>query len=146
MELSIYLAGEIHSNWRDEIIQGIKSQQLPITCYSPIIDHDASDNVGEKILGKEDTTFWKDHKSAKINGLKITNGIEKADIVVVKFGLDYRQWNAAFDAGYAVAKGKSLITIHPPDLTHALKEIDATAKATTENIDQVLEILRYISN
>jgi YtoQ family protein len=146
MELSIYLAGEIHSNWRDEIIQGIKSQQLPITCYSPIIDHDASDNVGEKILGKEDTTFWKDHKSAKINGLKITNGIEKADIVVVKFGLDYRQWNAAFDAGYAVAKGKSLITIHPPDLTHALKEIDAAAKASTENIDQVLEILRYISN
>ena len=146
MELSIYLAGEIHSNWRDEIIQGIKSQQLPITCYSPIIDHDASDNVGEKILGKEDTTFWKDHKSAKINGLKIKNGIEKVDIVVVKFGLDYRQWNAAFDAGYAVAKGKSLITIHPPDLTHALKEIDAAAKATTENTDQVLEILRYISN
>ena len=52
---------------------------------------------------------------------------------------------AAFDAGYAVAKGKSLITIHPPDLTHALKEIDAAAMATTENTEQVIEILTYIT-
>jgi len=145
MELNIYLAGEIHSNWRDEIIQGIKSHQLPITCYAPITDHDASDNVGEKILGKEDKAFWQDHKAAKINSLKIKSGIEKADVVIVKFGDKYRQWNAAFDAGYAIAKGKSLITIHPEDLTHALKEIDAAAKATTENTDQVIEILRYIT-
>ena len=86
MELSIYLAGEIHSNWRDEIIQGINSQHLPITCYSPVTDHDTSDNVGEKILGKEDNSFWKDHKAAKINSLKIKSGIEKTDMVIVKFG------------------------------------------------------------
>jgi YtoQ family protein len=101
--------------------------------------------VGDKILGKEDNAFWKDHKAAKINSLKIKSGIEKADMVIVKFGSNCRQWNAAFDAGYAIAKGKSLITIHPEDLTHALKEIDATVKATTENTGQVIEILRYIT-
>jgi YtoQ family protein len=145
MELSIYLAGEIHSNWRGEIVQGINSKNLPIAFSSPVTDHDASDHVGEKILGKEDKAFWKDHIAAKINRLKTKNAIDKSDLVVVKFGGDYRQWNAAFDAGYAVAMGKSLITIHPADLTHALKEIDAAAMATTQTTDQVIEILTYIT-
>jgi YtoQ family protein len=111
----------------------------------PITDHDASDNVGIDILGSEDQAFWKDHKAAKINSIRIRLGIEQADVVVVKFGEKYRQWNAAFDAGYAAAKGKALIVIHPPDFTHALKEIDAAALAVAETSEQVVDILTYVT-
>jgi len=145
MELTIYLSGEIHSDWREQITAGVEQQNLPITILSPITTHSASDNVGVDILGEEDNPFWKDHKAAKINSVRIKTAIEKADVVVVKFGDKYRQWNAAFEAGYAVAKGKSLITLHAPDLTHPLKEVDASAVATAETPDQVIEILKYIS-
>ncbi len=144
MELKIYLSGEIHTDWRDEIIQGIRSSNLPVEVLTPVTDHPASDDVGEKILGAEDSAFWKDHKAARINSLRIKTGIEKADVVVVKFGEKYKQWNAAFDAGYAVAKGKHPITIHSPEFTHALKEVDASALAVTEQPAQVVEILAYV--
>lgn len=144
MQLKIYLSGEIHSNWRGEIIRGIQEANLPIEVLSPITDHTSSDDVGEKILGKAESSFWRDHKAAKINNIRIKNAIEQSDIVVVKFGDKFRQWNAAFDAGYAVAKGKSLITIHSPELTHPLKEVDAVAMATTEEPSQVIEILKYV--
>jgi YtoQ family protein len=143
MELTVYLSGEIHSDWREQIAAGITSQKLPVTILSPITDHTASDEVGVAILGSEDKPFWKDHKAAKINSIRIKTAIEKADVVVVKFGDRYRQWNAAFEAGYAVAKGKSLITLHSPDLTHPLKEVDASAVATAETPDQVVDILKY---
>jgi YtoQ family protein len=145
MELIIYLSGEIHSDWREQIAAGIAAQKLPITILSPITDHAASDEVGVSILGAEDKPFWKDHKAAKINSIRIKTAIEKADVVVVKFGDRYRQWNAAFEAGYAVAKGKSLITLHSSDLTHPLKEVDASAVAVAETPDQVVDILKYAS-
>jgi YtoQ family protein len=145
MELTIYLSGEIHSDWREQIAAGIADQKLPITILSPITDHTASDEVGVSILGSEDKPFWKDHKAAKINSIRIKTAIEKADVVVVKFGDKYRQWNAAFEAGYAVAKGKSLITLHSPDLIHPLKEVDASAVATAETPGQVVDILKYAS-
>ena len=143
-KVTVYLSGEIHSDWRTEIIEGIKANNLPVDVLTPMTDHSASDNVGEVILGPEDSSFWKDHKAAKINSMRIKNGIDKADIVVVKFGEKYRQWNAAFDAGYAAAKGKSLIVIHPPEFTHALKEVDAAASAVAETPAQVVSILKYI--
>lgn len=143
MKLTVYLSGEIHSNWRAEIRQGINAHQLPIDILTPVTDHDASDNVGDTILGAEATRFWKDHKAAKINSLRIKASIDQADVVVVKFGETYKQWNAAFEAGYAVAKGKHLITLHAPELTHPLKEVDASALAVTETPAQVVEILRY---
>jgi len=145
MKLTIYLSGEIHSDWREQITAGVEQQNLPITILSPITNHSASDNVGVDILGAEDKPFWKDHKAAKISSVRIKTAIKKADVVVVKFGDKYRQWNAAFEAGFAVAKGKSLITLHSPDLTHPLKEVDASAVATAETPDQVIEILKYIS-
>lgn len=145
MNLTVYLSGEIHSDWREQITEGIKNNDLPITILKPITNHEASDNVGVDILGSEDNAFWKDHKAAKINSVRIKTGIEKADVVVVKFGDKYKQWNAAFDAGYAVAKGKSLITLHSPDLTHPLKEVDASAIAVAETPNQVVEILTYIT-
>ena len=145
MELIVYLSGEIHSDWREQITTGVEQQNLPITVLSPVTTHSASDNVGVDILGAEDKPFWKDHKAAKINSVRIKTAIEEADVVVVKFGDKYRQWNAAFEAGYAVAKGRSLITLHAPELTHPLKEVDASAVATAETPDQIVEILKYIS-
>ena len=94
---------------------------------------------------QRENAFWKDHKSAKINSIRIVSGIKTADLVVVKFGEKYRQWNAAFDAGFCAALGKPYIVIHPKEFTHALKEVDASAKATAENEMQVVENLAYLN-
>lgn len=145
MNLIVYLSGEIHSNWREEIIEGCKEQKLPIEILSPVTLHEASDDVGAHILGVETEKFWHDHKAAKINAIRTKNGIHKADLLVIKFGEKYRQWNAAFDAGQAAALGKPYIVIHPDEFTHALKEVDAQAMAVVKTSGQVVEILNYVS-
>ena len=145
MSYTVYLSGEIHSDWRDQIIRGIRKHQLDIEVLNPITDHESSDNVGEEILGSEQNPFWKDHKSAKINAIRTTTYINRADIIVVRFGNKYRQWNAAFDAGIASGLGIPLIVMHDPELTHPLKEVDASALAVTETPQQVVKILQYIS-
>ena len=144
--LNIYLAGEIHSDWRDEIIQLTKKNDLYVNFSSPVTDHDASDNCGVEILGNEETQFWKDNKGAKLNAIRTRKEIENSDIVIVKFGEKYKQWNAAFDAGYAAALNKSLIIIHSDEHQHALKEVDAAALAVVKNNDQVVKILNYVIN
>ena len=146
MELYVYLSGEIHTNWREEIIEKCNQLNLPINFLSPNTNHELSDDVGVKILGEEDNKFWHDHKSAKINSIRTKNAIEQSDIVVVRFGDKYKQWNAAFDAGYAAAMSKSLIVMHSNDNQHALKEIDAMAQAVTSNVDEVVKILNYSCN
>ncbi|MDW3190881.1 MAG: YtoQ family protein [Cytophagales bacterium] len=144
MNLTIYLSGEIHSEWREAIIEGAKAKELPVSFSTPVVTHQASDDAGD-VLGAEEKSFWKDHKSAKVNGIRIKTEIERADVVIIKFGEQYRQWNAAFDAGYAAALNKPYIVIHPEGFTHALKEVDARAAAVATNEDQVLEILRYLT-
>ena len=144
--LNIYLAGEIHSDWRDEIIQLTKKNDLNVNFSSPVTDHDASDNCGVEILGNEEIQFWKDNKGAKLNAIRTRKEIENSDIVIVKFGEKYKQWNAAFDAGYAAALNKSLIIIHSEEHQHALKEVDAAALAVVKNNDQVVKILNYVIN
>ena len=144
--LNIYLAGEIHSDWRDEIIQLTKKNDLNVNFSSPVTDHDATDNCGVEILGNEETQFWKDNKGAKLNAIRTRKEIENSDIVIVKFGEKYKQWNAAFDAGYAAALNKSLIIIHSDEHQHALKEVDAAALAVVKNNDQVVKILNYVIN
>ena len=146
MELTVYLSGEIHTNWREEIIEKCNHLNLPIDFLSPVINHELSDDVGVNILGQEENKFWHDHKSAKINSIRTKNAIEQSDIVVVRFGDKYKQWNAAFEAGYAVALSKSLIVMHNDDNQHALKEIDAMAQAVTSNVDEVVKILNYSCN
>jgi len=141
--LTVYLSGEIHTDWRDQIAKGVSDAQLPVTLLAPVTDHGASDDCGEAILGKEDRDFWRDHKGAKVNALRTRTFIERADIVVVRFGDKYKQWNAAFDAGYAAALGKPLVVLHDPALTHALKEVDGAALAVAERPEQVVELLRY---
>lgn len=145
MKYSIYLSGEIHSDWRERISSGLKEQGVDVNIYAPITDHEASDEVGVRILGAEETNFWKDHKAAKINALRTQTLIQKSDIVVVRFGDKYKQWNAAFDAGIAIGLGKPIIVMHAPELTHPLKEIDGAAMAVTETPEQVVEILKYIN-
>ncbi|EPJ47397.1 MAG: hypothetical protein OFPII_12840 [Osedax symbiont Rs1] len=145
MQYNVYLSGEIHSDWREKIKSAVEKRGLPITILTPNTDHQSSDGCGEQILGHEDSAFWKDHKAAKINTIRQQAAIARADIVVVRFGAQYKQWNAAFDAGMAIAKGKSLIVEHHPDLTHPLKEIDAAASAVAENTEQVIEILSYLT-
>jgi len=142
MTLSVYLSGEIHTDWRDQIIDGAKG--LDVTFNAPVTDHDASDDCGVAIMGAEPDKFWHDHKGAKLNAIRTRMGIESADVVVVRFGDKYKQWNAAFDAGQAAALGKSLIVMHGADHQHALKEVDAAALAVTETPDQVVQILRYV--
>ena len=144
--LNIYLAGEIHSDWRDDIIQLTKKNDLNVNFSSPVTDHDASDNCGVEILGNEETQFWKDNKGAKLNAIRTRKEIENSDIVIVKFGEKYKQWNAAFDAGYAAALNKSLIIIHSDEHQHALKEVDAAALAVVKDNDQVVKILNYVIN
>ena len=145
MDLIVYLAGEVHSDWRDQIIAGAEGAGRPVEFLAPVTDHPASDDVGVAILGPEEKDFWKDRKGAQINAIRTRTAIERCDVVVVKFGEKYRQWNAAFDAGYAAALGKHLIVIHPPEFTHALKELDGAAQAVTETPEQVVKILEYVT-
>lgn len=144
MTWSVYLSGEIHSDWREQIALGIAERDLDVILLEPVTDHDASDGCGEEILGPETQPVWRDRKGAGINAIRTRSLIRQADIVVVRFGDRYRQWNAAFDAGYATALGKPIITLHGSDLTHALKEVDAAAQAVAETPDQVVRILEYV--
>ena len=146
MNWNIYLSGEIHSDWRQKIEFGLNQAGLPVTLFAPVTEHTASDDCGDNILGKEGLPFWRDHKASKINAIRTRTLIEKADVVVVRFGDKYRQWNAAFDAGYASALGKSIITLHDPELTHALKEVDAAALAVAQTPEQVVAIMQYVIN
>lgn len=141
---NVYLAGEIHSDWRQRIQQGAAAADLPVAFSSPVTDHGASDECGVRILGAEDKGFWKDHKGAQLNAIRTRTLLRQADIVVVRFGDQYRQWNAAFDAGFAAALGTPLIILHEPGLTHALKEVDAASLGVAERPEQVVEILRYV--
>ncbi|MEL6682594.1 MAG: YtoQ family protein [Pseudomonadota bacterium] len=142
MTLKIYLSGEIHTDWRDQIVDGAKG--MDVLFDAPVTDHDASDDCGVAIMGAEPDKFWHDNKGAKLNAIRTRHGIENADIVVVRFGEKYKQWNAAFDAGYAAALGKSLIVMHGPEHQHPLKEVDAAALAVVETPQQVVDILRYV--
>ena len=142
MTLKVYLSGEIHTDWREQITEGAAA--LDVAFDSPVTDHAASDDCGVSILGGEQNNYWHDHKGAMVNAIRTRKGIADADVVVVRFGEKYKQWNAAFDAGYASALGKSLIILHGPDHAHALKEVDAAALAVAEDPKQVVEILDYV--
>ena len=144
--LSVYLSGESHSDWREKIQSGSRSTGLEIDFNAPVTHHESSDDCGVAILGGEDNPFWKDHKGAKINAIRTRTLIERSDVVVVRFGDKYKQWNAAFDAGYAAALGKPVIVLHDLALTHALKEVDAAALAVAETPEQVVSILAYVLN
>ena len=145
MNLNVYLSGEIHTEWRQQIKNGCNSLSLPIEFTSAVTDHQASDSAGD-MLGAEDNNFWRDHKSAKVNAIRTKTLIENCDVAVVRFGDKYKQWNAAFDAGYCAALGTPYITLHDEDIVHPLKEVDASALAWATTPEQVVEILKYVAN
>jgi YtoQ family protein len=144
MSWQVYLSGEIHTDWRERIEQGAQDAGLDVDFTGPVTDHAASDDAGVSILGQEDKPFWKDHQGAGVNAIRTRTLLQQADVVVVRFGEQYRQWNAAFDAGMAAALGKPLVTLHPEQHDHALKEVDRAARAVAREPEQVVDILRYV--
>ena len=142
----LYLSGEIHTNWRDEIKTLCENKKLPVIINSPNTIHSDSDDCGVNILGQENDKFWHDYKGASINSIRNNTLIKETDIVIVKFGDQYRQWNAAFDSGIAKAYGKSIITLHENNLNHALKEINQASVASCRTVNQVVKILSYVIN
>ncbi len=143
MKLNVYLSGEIHTDWRQKIIDGCEENNLSISFSSAVTDHELSDAAGD-LLGNEETGFWRDHKSAKVNAIRTKTLIENCDVAIVRFGEKFKQWNAAFDAGYCAALGKPYITLHNEDLIHPLKEVDAAALAWATSPEQVVDILKYV--
>ena len=142
---TVYLSGEIHSDWREQIVDGCAAKELPIEFTSPVTNHEASDAAGD-LLGPTSEGFWRDHKSSKVNSIRTKNCIEECDIAVIRFGDKYKQWNAAFDAGYCAAIGTPYITLHADDIIHPLKEVDAAAMAWAETPQQIVDILDYVIN
>jgi len=143
MGWQVYLSGEIHTDWREHITRGAQAAGLDVTFTGPVTDHAASDDCGVAILGAEERPFWHDHLGAGVNAIRTRTLLERADVVVVCFGEQYRQWNAAFDAGYAAALGKPIVTLHPEQHDHPLKEVDRAALAVARRPDQVVDLLRY---
>ena len=143
MNWTVYLSGEIHTDWRQKIMQGAKDHGLVIKFISAVTEHEASDAAGD-VLGKDDNGFWRDHKSSKVNAIRTKNMIQKCDIAIIRFGDKYKQWNAAFDAGYCAALGKPYITLHAEDIIHPLNDVDAAAMAWAQTPEQIVELLKYI--
>lgn len=141
MQWNVYLSGEIHTDWREQIVEGAGS--LPIAFTSAVTNHEASDAAGD-VLGSEAENFWRDHKSSKVNSIRTRTLIEKCDVAVIRFGDKYKQWNAAFDAGICAAAGKPYITLHDEALIHPLKEVDGAAMGWAQTPEQVVEILKYV--
>jgi YtoQ family protein len=142
---TVYLSGEIHTDWRGEIEAGARARNLPIAFTSAVTDHDASDAAGD-VLGSESAAFWRDHKSSKVNAIRTRTLIEQCDLAIIRFGDRYKQWNAAFDAGYCAAQGTPYLTLHDAEVVHALKEVDGAAMAWAQSTDQVVEILAYVTS
>jgi len=145
MKYVVYLSGEIHSDWREQIINGCEQKGLDIQFTSAVTNHEASDAAGD-CLGEESASFWRDHKSSKVNAIRIQTAIKQCDLAVIRFGEKYKQWNAAFDAGFCAALGKPYITLHDESLIHALKEVDASAQSWATTPAQVVEVLEYLTS
>lgn len=145
MNWTVYLSGEIHTDWHQKIMQGAKDHGLNIKFTSAVTEHEASDAAGD-VLGENESGFWRDHQSSKVNAIRTKNMIQKCDIAIIRFGDKYKQWNAAFDAGYCAALGKPYITLHAEDIIHPLKEVDAAAMGWAQTPEQVVELLKYITS
>ncbi|MBL4711585.1 MAG: YtoQ family protein [Gammaproteobacteria bacterium] len=144
MNWTIYLSGEIHTNWREQIMAGAKTNKLPVSFTSAVTDHEASDAAGD-VLGDENDDYWRDHKSSKVNAIRTKTLIENCDLAIVRFGDKYKQWNAAFEAGLCAAMDTPYITLHDESIIHPLKEVDAAAMAWAKTPEEIVEILKYVT-
>ncbi|HLR08437.1 MAG TPA: YtoQ family protein [Bacillota bacterium] len=144
MELTVYLAGQIHDDWRDEVKKKAEEKNLPLKFVGPQTNHERSDNVGNDILGEQPGKLYKDDAASSINNLRTQVLMQKADVVIALFGEKYKQWNTAMDASAAITMNKPTIIVRPESLIHPLKELSNKANVTVETIDQAIEILSYI--
>lgn len=143
MTTTVYLAGQIHDAWREEVIDKAKEANLDLEFVSPMTDHDLSDNIGVKILGEEDKAVHKDDKASDINNFRTQLLMSNSDVVIALFGEEYKQWNTAMDATTAINQNKPLIIIRDESLIHPLKELSNKANVTVGTIDQAIEVLKY---
>lgn len=144
MRLTVYLAGQIHDDWRDQLRQQAEARGIAVDFVGPQDEHDLSDGIGEQILGEQESARWRDELASQVNNLRTRILMQRADAVVVQFGEKFRQWNAAMDAGIAIALGKPLIVVRDPSLHHALKEVSQRAQMTVDQPEQVLDALEYV--
>jgi YtoQ family protein len=142
--ITIYTAGEIHSDWRDRFGGALEAAGVSARLVGPNAEHDRSDSVGEDILGEQPGPRYRDLMGARVNTLRTRVLFKTADLVVAFFGPKYRQWNTATDAGAAVASGLPLILVRDAELIHALKELDALATLTVETLEQAAAAVAYI--
>src|SRR5690625_1579930 len=144
MNITVYLTGEIHSNWREELQEKAQDKKLPLTFVAPQTDHDRSDGIGEEILGEQPNALYRDETASQINNFRTTVLLQKADVVIALFGEKYRQWNTEMDTSTAIAMNKPTIIIRPESLIHPLKELSNKANVTVETVDQALQVLQYV--
>lgn len=144
MELTVYLAGQIHDDWRQQVRQLAQKRGLPLTFVGPQEDHALSDDIGEKIKGIQPNKVFKDEAASEFNNLRTTILMQKSDVVIALFGDKYKQWNTAMDASTALAIGKPLILVRQPDLHHALKELAQKANVVVADIEQAMDALAYV--
>ncbi|AQY51361.1 YtoQ family protein [Listeria weihenstephanensis FSL R9-0317] len=145
MDYHIYLAGEIHSDWRDKLRASIQAKPgITFHFWGPQEDHDTSDAIGESILGTQPNALYKDLQASKINNLRTELHLKKADLVIALFGDKFKQWNTATDAATAISLGKPTIIIRPTDLHHPLKELSEKANVTVDTIEQAAKVIDYL--
>jgi YtoQ family protein len=143
-DIVIYAAGEIHSDWRDQLRALLERLEVDADIVGPQEVHDRSDSVGEDILGGQPGPMYRDLMGARVNTLRTRVLMQRADLCVAYFGPKYRQWNTASDAGAAVALGLPLVLVRAEEHVHALKELDALATLTVETLDQAAQAIAYI--
>ncbi len=142
--ITIYAAGEIHSDWRNELRAALQSRGVRATVVGPQEVHERSDSIGEDVLGEQPGPRYRDLMGARFNTLRTRILMRRADAVVAFFGPKYRQWNTATDAGAAVASGLPLVLVRDSELIHALKELDALATVTVETLAQAADAIAYV--
>lgn len=144
MEFTVYLAGQIHDDWREQVEKLAKEKKLPLTFVAPQTNHDRSDNIGEEILGEQPDKLHKDDAASDINNFRTQLLMQKSDAVIALFGEQYKQWNTAMDASNAITLNKPTIIVRPKSLIHPLKELSNKANVTVETVEQALDVLAYV--
>ena len=143
-DVVIYAAGEIHSEWRNDLRQCLEAADVEAQIVGPQEVHDLSDSIGEDILGEQPSPRYRDLMSARVNTLRTRVLMQRADLCVAYFGPKFKQWNTASDAGAAIASGLPLILVRADEHIHALKEVDALATLTVETLEQAAQAIAYI--
>jgi YtoQ family protein len=153
-QLTVFLSGHVHGNWRDQVRKMAKEKGLSITFKGPCEDHELSDDIGVKIRGiSEDNVgadFFpqvKDDLGGRVNMLRTQIWISRCDVLIAFFDEDhknYRQWNVSSDMGEAIRNGKPVIVVHGQGFRHSLKELVPRADFVVDSLEQAVDVLAYV--